>query len=238
MEENKHIYIAIDSDILRALTNLDLCLEKNPYYDFEKSDDHFLKRNADYLQTLMKIVRADEIRLLIVNTVYQESKHSPSLCNFIKKYCYFPDINIVNYNDKSAKTEKLANLYCKPYTYKDKECPAPMKATYNAFAKSYVPTNDAYIMAEASIEGAMVLTANKKDFIENVRTRSKHDRSAGIVQINIQNGYCEKAVGSDFIIVPKPITIGTIGPIISNDFEHFTANYVDDNTKIKADRIL
>ena len=103
MENNKHFYLAIDSDILRTLAYLDMLKKEYGVVDRSKIRDYGLRENLNYYIRLYNCVKYDEIRLLIVDAVYQESKHSEHLINFIKEYCYFPNINAVNYQEKAEK---------------------------------------------------------------------------------------------------------------------------------------
>lgn len=233
-----HTYLAIDSDILRALTNLDLQLKKDPHFDSRNSSDPILKVRGGYVKYLLTAAQQNKVRLLVVTTVYQESIHSAALCNFIKEYCYFPNINAVNNIQRTNEVERLAILYCSPYTYRGETYPAPMKTQYNAFLKKHVPSNDVYAMAEATVEGAFFVTNNEQDFIFNVKNGDKHnkDRTQGIVSINYQNGYVQR-FADNLTTVPKPIAIKTIGPMLK-DPESLLASTAQDFSKIKADRIL
>ena len=69
-------YIAIDSDILRHLTYLDMLQTKNEVVDVKKIKDDFVSKNYLHFTHLFNLVKEDKIRLLIVDAVYQESKYS------------------------------------------------------------------------------------------------------------------------------------------------------------------
>lgn len=230
-------YIAIDSDVLRDLTLLHLLHKSHDRIDKEKIHSTTLKRDLNYFERLYQCVIHDQIRLLIVDAVYQESKHSPNLVAFIKEFCYFPNINAINYQEKAQQARQLASAYCRPYTYQGKERPVPMKSVFVADINKYVPTNDCYIMAQATIEGCPLLTGNGKDFVFNQRNdnRDDHDRVRGIVQINISMGYFtqnEKGFNS----VASPILIHDLGPILKNIPAFHTPEQIDD--KVKADTLL
>lgn len=237
MTSKKPIYLAVDSDILRTLTYFDVLRKEHGYIDVEKIKDRSLKKDFNYYNRLFNCILHDEIRLLIVDAVYQESKHSATLLNFIKEYCYFPNVNAANYQEKAERARTLAKAYCEPYTYKAKLQAAPMKSVFVADINKYVPTNDCYIMAQATVEQCSLLTANGKDFIFNTRhtdNKAEHERVLGIVQINIQNGYY---VDSDkgYQVAPKPVMIDTLAKILKYDvFE--TTEQIDD--KVKADLVL
>lgn len=216
MENKDIVYFAIDSDVLRTLAYIDKILESGKYYDFTNSPDPLLKRWSGYFQRLYYKMKSDEIRLVIVDAVYQESQHSKSLLEFMKHYCYFPKINAVNYQRKSAEARKLADAYCNSYNVGDKEFPAPMKQVFNAQSNTFSPTNDCFIMAQATIEGICLITANGRDFIFDERSNNEnHDRAKGITNINISRGYYASEHGK--FNASRPFHINTIGPMIKKD---------------------
>ena len=236
MANRKPIYIAIDSDILRTLRLLDILKKEHGFIETDKIKDFVLKRDFNYFNRLFTAIENGEIKPLIVDAVYQESKHSPSLISFIKEYCYLPNVNAVNYQEKAEEARNLAYAYTKPYEFKGFENPAPMKAVFIADINKYVPTNDCYIMAQATIENCSLLTGNGKDFIFNQRNDDKfaHERVRGIAQININHGYYHEDIPGHYI-TSKPIMIDTLAKIIKN--ENFNTTEQKDE-KIKANLIL
>ena len=219
MENNKPLYFAIDSDILRELTFIDKIFKSGEFYDFKATTDPLLKKWSGYLQRLYYKMKEGTLRLVIVDAVFQESQHSASLVEFMKEYCYFPKINAVNYQSKATEARNLANAYCSPYTMGDKEFSAPMKLVFNAESSKFSPTNDCYIMAQSTIEGISLITANGRDFIFDEKSDTEnHDRSRGIININISKGYYS-ATDTDKIYVSKPFHINTIGPMLKKDNE-------------------
>lgn len=216
MENNNPLYFAIDSDVLRILTFIDLTLKNNPEYDLRSSPDPLLKKWSGYFLRLYTKAKNDQIRLVVVDAVYQESQHSSCLVSFMRNYCYFPKINAVNYQRKAAEARKLANAYCSPYELGDKQFPAPMKKVFNAESTTFSPTNDCYIMAQATIEGISLITANGKDFIFDEKSKSEnHDRAKGVVNVNIAKGYYSSFQGK--FHTPRPFHINTIGPMLKDD---------------------
>lgn len=216
MENNEPLYFAIDSDILRTLTYIEMVLEDDPEYDFRNSQDSHLKKWGGYFKRLYYKMISDEIRLVVVDAVYQESQHSKSLLEFMKKHCYFPKINAVNYQRKASEAEKLANAYCEPYEVGDKTYPAPMKFVFNAQSRKFSPTNDCYIMAQATIEGISLITANGKDFIFDERSgKENHDRAKGIMRVNVARGYYTQ--GSSNFKTTRPFHIHIIGPMLKDE---------------------
>ena len=113
-----------------------------------------------------------------------------------------------------------------------------MKSVFIADINKYVPTNDCYIMAQATIEKCCLLTGNGQDFVFNKRNEDKnvHDRVRGIVHINILNGYYDEAE-DEHKITPAPILIYTLGPILKYGSDDFETNQQSDD-KVKAEHVL
>lgn len=220
---NKHKYIAIDSNILRSLTFLNILKQTYGYVDFAKCNDPLLQKNGNYLLNLYKLILQDKLRIVIVNSVYQENRHIDSVINFVKKYCYF----IKDYGQlkekKLKEIDSLAKAYCSSYTKKGVKMPAPMQKTYNSYVNDVIPINDCYIMAEATIENCCLLTANGKDFIFNPKNQDKsskfNDRTKGIVDINILHGYYEEEKDSSLCLVPHAFHISLFGALIKNGID-------------------
>ena len=216
MENKEPLHFAIDSDVLRVLAFLDIILEQSSEQDLRNSPDPLIKRWGGYFKRLYYKMQRDEIRLVIVDAVFQESQHSTSLLSFMKKYCYFPKINAVNYQRKAAEARKLANAYCSNFVVGDREYPAPMKKIFNAESTTFSPTNDCYIMAQATIEGIPLITANGKDFIFDERAGTEnHDRAKGIMSVNIAKGYYTSNQGK--FNTSRPFHINTIGPMLKDE---------------------
>ena len=159
----------------------------------------------------------DEIRLVILDAVFQESQHSKEyLLKFMKQYCYFTKINAVNYQRKAAEARRLANAYCEPFEVGDREFSAPMKKVFNAANGTFSPTNDCFIMAQATIEGICLITANGKDFIFDEKIgKENHDRAKVIMSINMSKGYYKSNSGN--FSTTRPFHIQTIGPMLKDE---------------------
>lgn len=244
MTSKKPLYLAFDSDILRTMTFLDVLKTTHGFIDTNKLHNKKLKDDFNYFIRLYNAIIHNEIRPLIVDAVYQESKHSASLVEFMKNFCYFPNVNAANYQEKAEKARILASQYTEPYESKakyeselDKVKPAPMQKVFIADINKYVPTNDCYIMAQATIENCPLLTANGKDFIFNEKYVDKynHERVKGIIEINIANGYY-KTDRNGNKITTKPIMINTIASILK--YENCFDIIDQSNEFVKAETIL
>jgi len=235
MAKNRGIYVAVDSDILRNLTYLDLLKKKYGMVEIKDVKEPQLVKDFNYYARILNHVKNDDLRLLIVDAVYQESKHSEHLLNFMKEYCYFPNVSATNYQEKAKKARELAHAYCSPYEFKGQKYGAPMKCVYIADVNKYVPTNDAYIMAQATVEGCCVLTGNKKDFIfDKKQNAGNKDRLIGIYRINKLSGYYIKS--KDKIITSKPVTIPFVVGSLKRD--NMFDNLEQEDDKIQGRTIL
>ena len=222
MERTNPPAFDIDSDVLRCLTFLDILQEANGgFVERETVPDPVLQSNFNYYCRILKYIKLGELRVVINDAVYQESKHSKSLVEFMKKYAYFPDVNMHTYQEQAEAASRLAYAYCQPYEIDGEKRPAPMKFVYIADIKKRVPTNDAYAMAYATVGGRCFITANGRDFIFNERTgedKNYHEISRGIMRINIERGYYSEEESGRFL-VPKPIHLTTFGAIIKDGTE-------------------
>ena len=71
MTKNKPFYIAIDSDILRTITFLDVLKTEHGFIDVTKIHNKALKDDFNYFTKLLNAIAHDEIRPLIVDAVYE-----------------------------------------------------------------------------------------------------------------------------------------------------------------------
>ena len=247
---SKHIYIALDSDVLCNLSNIDEYLSVNP----KASDEDvvkFLKKSdprspaIKTIETYMELLRhakdkSSPLRFLITPSVYGESGSYLPVEKFIKNYCYFPNTNVLLNIKNQEQIRTLAAAYCQQVVKGDKICKAPMQAKYNALLGMTIPSNDAMIMAEATFyHAAFLLTENVKDLIDVVfhgkpgedgAERNKYNaRVRGIVDVNIQNGYGQESDSYDFasssLNVTKPCSVYTFGKFIK-DIHNRLSNYV------------
>lgn len=231
---HEHIYFAIDSDVLRVLTALNMKMKG------QKPTEQFPPKQLEQLIPIFEAVKKDEVRLLIVPTVYAENEDNKQRREFMKEWCYFPNRTNNKERDSLEKNgRKLAYKYTKSYRLKGVLYPAPMIAKYVAEIGKRVPPNDAFIMAEATVENCFVLTFNAKDF---TKVKSRQDlgnaRSKGIVEINTQAKYSQIIYGY-YKVVPKPVTPETVSACIAKSgIKSFIASVSRDADRIKCDRVL
>lgn len=177
--QTRHVYFALDSDVLTNLADLDYLRKKYPedkeIYQLRDKVDHSKQRslsfNFNFYNELLNIAKSGDVRFLITPTAFFECKHIPYLLGFIKKYCYVPKLSIANYKHQEYLVRELAKTYCNDY-YIDEinengevvsvKHKAPLSPEYNAHYGDLVPSNDAYIMAEATVFNAVLLTENGK----------------------------------------------------------------------------
>ena len=240
MKNNEHIYFSLDSDVLRALAFLEVLMskeEKGKEVDYNSIDDGVINNYLDTLKGIINLSKKGKIRLLVVNTVYHENKHSKTLVNFMKKYCYFPNINMVNADENASKVQSLVDKYCSPYTFGSVGYDAPFLKTYNAHLGKLVASNDVYIVAESTVENACLITNNSKHIIYNERNEEdKNSRALGVISININEGYCQRDSKSAGFITPRPYSLKTMARFVKKIEEFNTVKQKDD--KIKASSVL
>ena len=221
MAENSNQYYAIDSDVLHDLVYVEFLQNKYGFIDKNKIPNKLIRDNFGYFFSLINMAKNDEIRLLIVPTVFHECEHSKSCVEFMKNYCYMQNVNQFNADRIAQEVDDLAKSYCKSYVYNGVEFPAPMMNEYSSANRKYVPSNDAYIMAEATIAGAAaVITMNVKHYIKNIRNDDDdNSRLKGIIRINKIKGYqriFQNEDGVQYPISTVPKALYAIMPIIRN----------------------
>lgn len=239
MGESRH-FIALDSDILRSLADLDQLLQEKPTYKTSDSKDFLIRDNGRYLKSLLKMVKNEELCIFVGSTIFSEVKHRENCIDFIKKYCYLPKMNATNFAEMVLKADDLAYKYCtENYKVDDKEYYPPMEKHYNAYLKREVPSNDAYAMVEATIANCLFITNNGQDFIFRKYLKDdKNSRVKGIVDINIKEGYMELDEQSGYNIVPKPMEFNVFIPLLKKGINNVYLPMADeDNFDKGADLI-
>ena len=235
MPNNEPVYVAFDSDLMSEFAIIYNDEKIGKITDFSNmSSDPLLRKYGGYIRNIYYLIKTDQIRPIVLNTVYNECMLVKFIEAFILKYGYFPDYNLKNKTQKRDEAKRLARLYCEEYEHKGVKHFAPMKIEYNAHDDSMRPQNDAYAMAEATIENCIFVTANEKDFISAKKEDMNNSRALGILNINLQQGYyTETSTGRT--IIPKPMSIRIFGPLAKtiSEFE-----YAEPNKLIKASDIM
>lgn len=239
MGESK-LFIAVDSDILRSLADLDEILKENPTYKTSTSHDFFIRDNGSYLKKVLKLIHSGDISIFVGSTIFREVKHRDNCINFIKEHCYLPKMNASNFADIVTRADNLAFKYCtQKYRYNDKEYFPPMEMHYNAYLKRDVPSNDAYAMAEATIAGCVFITNNAQDFVFRKYIKDdKNSRVKGIVNINVLENYCAMDEETGMQIVPKPMEFHLFIPLLKKGLSNIYLPMADVDNFEKADTVL
>lgn len=236
MNKEKPIYVAVDSCVLINLAYIyDKKAGNKNFYedsDFNNSNFSHIRNYYNCYEKILDAIFDDKLRIVVVPTVFHESNHSTSVLNFVKSFCYTPNVNILKNLERQSKIAALARKYCFPYFDKNeiKQC-APMKKVYIAECQKAVPSNDAYIMAESTFENCCLITVNKQDFIYKKESGIDNERRKGIVEINRQAKYIDSENN-----VPKPISLGEA--VLAIEKEDFTLFQPDEVKFIKCDRVL
>lgn len=215
-KNERHIYIALDSDVLRSLTWASNMIYKGVDFctDEQAQKNPFISKNADQIKELLEMANKDEVRFFISRTVFNENRHIDSVKAFMKYNCHFPDPKSKEYQSSRAKANALAKAYCEPFKVDGKSYPAPMTKAYSEYNGGCIPENDAFIMAQATVAGCYcVLTNNAQHFIINKRCDSEYyekTRLEGIIAVNKSMGYSHKLPDSNFELTTKPVALKSL----------------------------
>ena len=234
-----NIFIALDSDVLRSLAELDELLENNPKFNTKNAHDFFIRENGNYMKKMLNLIKSGNLSIFVGSAIYREVKHRPECEEFIKKYCYMPKMNASNFAELVTESDNLAFKYCtQKYVHEDKEYYPPMDLHYSAYLKRDVPSNDAYAMAEATMVGCIFITNNGQDFIfRKYEKADKDSRLVGITILNTQEGYYSASEdGSQ--IVPRPMEFYRFIPLLRKGLDNLHLPNVDEDNFVKANSIL
>ena len=148
---------------------------------YEKMDGNYYYSRLINTYRLLDFVKGGKVKVYVVPTVYRQiNTNEESTMEFVSNYCTVVKVKDSEYSDfKRAKLE-LADKYCSE---------RKMKFEYSAYLDRIVPSSDAIIMAEASILGLQLVTANEKDFIHYDVKSKDYKRTNAIENINIESGY-------------------------------------------------
>lgn len=228
----KPLYVAIDSDVLINFAKI--------YYGKERGVS-LTQNTKDRIIEFLNDVKSNKyaVRFIVPSVVFNEV-HNPQVNSeivddFIKELCYIPLIspNELNY---AKKAEKLAYSYCE---INDDGGLSPMKIEYSAATGKYVPSNDAYIMGEATTLGINLITFNEKDYVSASKTRYDKSRAHKILEIN-KNHRCffDDYCNVSKIVSPRPYHVMEfINLLYSDKFLHFPAPRVEYSPRIGKNQI-
>lgn len=238
-------YIALDSDILRDLAvvnelvkNNGGVIDKDAFRKaLKKEGNIILVTNINFVSEVYDMVKRSVsekypvFKFLVTETVWRETRYLPIVADFIREYCYVPNINALNMDSKLAEKKKLAEAYC--YGLYDSAgkmvCPPPMQKD----KKGKKPSNDAYIMAEATREFATLLTMNGQDFVYvKDGAPGNNDRKRGIMDINVRLRYIKTVNGKG--LVPEPFTLERFCPLVRYIESGAKLLFSEDADKVRA----
>ena len=116
---------------------------------------------------------------------------------FINKY-----VNVIRIEKGEKQFYRERNALARTYVQY-----GAMKECYSACEHKKVPQNDAYIMAEASLCGLALVTANSKDFINYNNYDEDYKRTNIIQQVNKDNGLMFASNLPNIKIAPYPMSV-------------------------------
>ena len=199
MEKNK-ICVALDADVLRRVSVYYYYITKNPTGDFSDCLEFqhlstFAKeKQLEETRILHEMLISKKISVFIGNTVYHQVIHKKECMKYLKKIdTYFPNMKTENFSEITFKTDELAYSYTKDeFKVNERTYHPPMNISYNAFLRRYIPCEDAYVMAEATVVGCTLITLNGKDFVYDNSVELHNMRTVGIIDINKRKGFVQE----------------------------------------------
>lgn len=133
-------------------------------------------QNLYDIYKLAMAVKHKSIELCITPLAYLETNRKRT-ADFIKEYC-----TVLTVKDSDApEFYTLRNELATKYTQS-----GAMEEILDGRRMKMQPSNDAYIMAEASLFGLDLITANEKDFIHEVVADADYKRQNGIYKVNLE----------------------------------------------------
>ncbi len=189
-------------------------------------------------------VKNDDIRLFVCPMVMYEVADNENKITrkehlaFIEKFCYAPSVEpgeeLTNtlYNLEAVK--ELATMYVTDKTYEEdgevKISRAPMDAVVSGYHDGeVVPSNDALIMAYATVYNCLLLTENAMHFIYLSELDKKGVRADKINKINLKNNYISYVDTNGFEVAPSV----TCASRIMRDINEEKAKYRNKEFNIK-----
>jgi len=151
--------------------------------------------------SLLNKVEKGYIELYMTPTVFGELDFDwyQEQSQFINKY-----VKIVQLEPKQEKQfYRERNALARSYV-----TAGAMAERFSASERKKVPQNDAYIMAEASLCGLVLITANSKDFINFTRW-DDYQRCNAIQRINTDAGLVFESNIPKFKIAPYPMSVNS-----------------------------
>ena len=183
-----------------AYSKLPPLLQDSYLGKIEKIDGKEYYKTLIDLEHLLEAVKRGEIELCITKTVFNElnlDKHA-STKKFVENY-----VNILRVPDELKQTFAIRRTkLAREYVARD-----AMDDEYSASEEKRVPTNDAYIMAEATIFGLTLITFNGKDFIFIKNNPKSWERLKVITEINKEKKYFFESNISGVMMTPKPTNL-------------------------------
>lgn len=174
------------------------------------------------LQFFKRLLQNNEIQFVVTSIVLNELNpaKNKAIFPFLQNYCKLATIDkIGNQIEFAGKTDDLAETYTRF---------GAMKSTFSAKSKTYVPENDAYIMAEATLLGLNLITTNERDFIKIGKNSYNNNRANTIAQINSNYRHRFKAMNGNFSVVTRPYSPDLFVQMYKERELHFAKSPIDD----------
>lgn len=148
------------------------------------------------IEYINKLVKKSILKLYITPKTRYEVEHLLDT-EYCKNYVNVIKIKDEDYPDFYDKRNHLARTYVKL---------GAMEQTFNTTSKKFQPSNDAYIVAEATVVGLDLITENQIHFIHAYDDKNDFERQTKIRRINYFSGYVyQSRNGKTF--APSPMSM-------------------------------
>jgi len=218
MDKMKYKYLAVDDTTMRFLAFIDWLVEKYGYIDIDKIHSPVysqLKRDFNYYKTLYDYMKSGKIRIVCLEYVFKEWQIFESLKDFIKENCYFSNFNSANYKRKSNQINELIDSYFSEYVIRGERNKAPLNLSNMTESEKNNAIKYATLMAQATVEGCLLLTTYPKMVLGKVESSHEKCASDAFIEVNIVNGYYNELPNGK-IVTPRPVLYYKIIPILNN----------------------
>jgi len=177
-------------------------LLKDKYFGIweEGEDGKRYYNNLLDMYRLWQMVEKGYVNLYMTPTVFGELDFEwfEEQIEFINKY-----VKVLQVRDEDSKLfYSTRGLLAKDYVES-----GAMLEEFNASQRKRVPQNDAYIMAEASLFGMMLITTNEKDFINSNKWKEDYKRGDKIQEVNKRKKLIFNSNKPLLKTCPYPITV-------------------------------
>ena len=173
---------------------------------------------------LYSALKHGSIELCVTPLVFLET-NKPSNKDFLDNYCTILTVSDVDAPEFYTLRNELATKYTES---------GAMEEILDGRRMKMQPSNDAYIMAEASLFGLDLITANERDFIHEDVFLKDYKRQNAILEINKEEDISFISNHNKSVFYPSPKNLATFIAKLKRHFrdKNFKVMYFAENPKI------